>query len=100
GNRGPRRQAAMLARRYRYPAFPRLLLVLTGASEDRLARRIADLRSLAVSDPALATASLRVGVTTLAQLRTQGPFQPIFTPVLGAGQPVDAWLRSSMTAAA
>ncbi|THA53176.1 replication-relaxation family protein [Streptomyces sp. A1136] len=96
GTRGPRRQAAMPAWRYRYPAFPRLLLVLTGASEDRLARRIADLRSLAISDPALASTALRAGITTLDQLRTRGPFQPVFTPVLGSAEPVDAWLRSGL----
>ncbi|MGW6571900.1 replication-relaxation family protein [Streptomyces sp. NPDC054945] len=100
GNRGPRRQAAMPAWRYRYPAFPRLLLVLTGASEDRLARRIADLRSLAASDPALASTPLRAGVTTLDQLRNHGPFEPVFTPVLGPAEPVDAWIRPAVAAAA
>ncbi|MFD9575333.1 replication-relaxation family protein [Streptomyces sp. NPDC059982] len=100
GNRGPRRQAAMPAWRYRYPVFPRLLLVLTGASEDRLARRIADLRSLAASDPALASTALRAGVTTLDQLRNHGPFEPVFTPVLGPADPVDAWIRSTIAAAA
>ncbi|MEV8535619.1 replication-relaxation family protein [Streptomyces sp. NPDC051211] len=100
GARGPRRQATMPAWRSRYPAFPRLLLVLTGASEERLARRIADLRSLAASDPALATTPLRVGVTTLDQLRARGPFEPILTPVLGTTEPVDAWLRRASPAAA
>ncbi|MFE0654574.1 replication-relaxation family protein [Streptomyces sp. NPDC059534] len=100
GARGPRRQGAMQAWRSRYPVFPRLLLALTGAAEDRLARRIADLRSLTASDPALATTTLRAGVTTLEQLRTHGPFQRIFTPVLGAAEPVDAWLRSPVAAAA
>ncbi|MFE5614151.1 replication-relaxation family protein [Streptomyces sp. NPDC056524] len=93
GNRGPRRQAAMPAWRYRYPAFPRLLLVLTGASEDRLARRIADLRSLAASDPALTNTGLRAGVTTLGLLQQHGPFEPIFTPILGPAELADAWLR-------
>ncbi|MGW7433271.1 replication-relaxation family protein [Streptomyces sp. NPDC054861] len=93
GSRAPRRQATLPAWRHRYPAFPRLLLVLTGASEERLSRRIADLRSLAASDPALATTQLRVGVTTLGQLKHSGPFEPIFTPVLGLAEPADAWLR-------
>ncbi|MFD9053006.1 replication-relaxation family protein [Streptomyces zaomyceticus] len=100
GTRGSRRQAAMPAWRYRYPAFPRLLLVLTGASEDRLARRIADLRSLAASDPGLAAAPLCAGVTTLDQLRAHGPFASIFTPVLGPAEPVDAWLRRPVAVAA
>ncbi|MER6610788.1 replication-relaxation family protein [Streptomyces sp. NPDC000927] len=93
GARPSRRTTSTPAWRYRYPAFPRLLLVLTGASEERLARRIADLRSLAASDPALSTTGLRAGVTTLNQLRNHGPFEPIFTPVLGAAEPVDAWLK-------
>ncbi|MCD9904666.1 replication-relaxation family protein [Streptomyces sp. MT29] len=80
--------------RHRYPAFPRLLMVLTGASEARLARRIADLRSLAASDPALTASGIRAGVTTLSQLRSHGPFEPIFTPVLGPAAPTDAWLRT------
>ncbi|OKJ52600.1 replication-relaxation family protein [Streptomyces sp. CB02261] len=99
GPRGPRRQAAMPAWRYRYPAFPRLLLVLTGASEDRLARRISDLRSLAASDPSLASTPVRVGVTTLDKLRTHGPFEPVFTPVLGLAELSDAWLRPGGIAA-
>ncbi|MFI5905468.1 replication-relaxation family protein [Streptomyces cyaneofuscatus] len=80
--------------RHRYPAFPRLLMVLTGASEARLARRIADLRSLAASDPTLTASGIRAGVTTLSQLRSHGPFEPIFTPVLGPAAPTDAWLRT------
>ncbi|MFI8769448.1 replication-relaxation family protein [Streptomyces sp. NPDC053792] len=96
GSRGPRRQAAMPAWRYRYPAFPRLLLVLTGASEERLVRRIADLRSLAASDPALANTPLRAGVTTLQQLRTHGPFERVFTPVLGGPEAASAWLPAAL----
>ncbi|MFF2902332.1 replication-relaxation family protein [Streptomyces sp. NPDC057966] len=98
GPRASRRTTSTPAWRYRYPAFPRLLLVLTGASEERLARRIADLRSLAASDPALSTTGLRAGVTTLNHLRDRGPFEPIFTPVLGPAAPVDAWLKPATTA--
>ncbi|EPH45356.1 replication-relaxation family protein [Streptomyces aurantiacus] len=93
GARAGRRTTSMPAWRYRYPAFPRLLIVLTGASDARLARRIADLRSLAASDPALTTTALRAGVTTLGQLQRHGPFAPVFTPVLGAATPTEAWLR-------
>ncbi|MFI1177560.1 replication-relaxation family protein [Streptomyces melanogenes] len=88
-----RRAPGTPAWRSRYPVYPRLLLVLTGASANRLARRIADLRSLAASDPLLATTALRAGVTTLDQLREDGPFQPVFTPILGPAEPTDAWLR-------
>lgn len=94
---GPRarRSPAAPAWRARYPVFPRLLLVLTGASPSRLQRRIADLRSLAASDPLLNTTPLRAGVTTLDQLREHGPFAPVFTPVLGPDGPTDAWLRTA-----
>ncbi|OEJ21529.1 hypothetical protein AS594_38985 [Streptomyces agglomeratus] len=99
GTKAGRRTTTTPAWRYRYPAFPRLLLVLTGASASRLTRRIADLRSLAASDPALANTGLRAGVTTLDQLQHRGPFEPIFTPVLGPADPLDAWLRPQPVAA-
>ncbi|MEU8708632.1 replication-relaxation family protein [Streptomyces sp. NPDC048565] len=85
--------------RYRYPAFPRLLMVFTGASPARLDRRIADLRSLAANDPTLTNTGLRAGATTLSQLQEQGPFAKIFTPVLGSPQTTDAWLRPVSVAA-
>ncbi|MFD5425608.1 replication-relaxation family protein [Streptomyces sp. NPDC127084] len=99
GTKAGRRTAATPAWRYRYPAFPRLLLVLTGASESRLAGRMADLRSLAASDPALTNTGLRAGVTTLDLLRDRGPFEAIFTPVLGPAGLTDAWLRPQALAA-
>lgn len=103
GARTVHRTSTVPAWRSRYPTFPRLLLVLTGASTARLARRIADLRSLAAADPALSAGTLRAGVTTLEQLQSQGPFAPIFTPVLGPGDLTDALLRpqsSTSTSAA
>ncbi|WP_316782812.1 replication-relaxation family protein [Streptomyces sasae] len=95
GSRAPRRTAAAPAWRSRYPAqaFPRILLVLTGAAPERLERRIADLCSLSAADPVLAAAGLRAGVTTLDQLRERGPFSRIFTPVLGGPEPVDVLMR-------
>ncbi|MEU4498116.1 replication-relaxation family protein [Streptomyces sp. NPDC023998] len=99
GARTVRRTASAPAWRSRYAVFPRLLLVLTGASEARLERRIADLRSLAASAPLLAATAVRAGVTTLGQLREQGPFAPIFTPVLGSAHLTDAWLRPQAVAA-
>ncbi|MGW2016853.1 replication-relaxation family protein [Streptomyces sp. NPDC001927] len=95
--RGTRRQSTAQAWRSRYPAYPRLLLILTGAPEERLARRIADLRSLAASDPTLTNTGLRAGVTTLGQLQHRGPFESIFTPILGPAEPTDAWLRPSLS---
>lgn len=99
GTKTGRRTTTTPAWRYRYPAFPRLLMVLTGASDSRLARRIADLRSLAASDPALTNTGLRAGVTTLNQLQHRGPFEPIFTPVIGQADAADAWLRPVSLAA-
>ncbi|NUK50090.1 replication-relaxation family protein [Streptomyces lunaelactis] len=99
GARTVRRPASAPAWRSRYAVFPRLLLVLTGASEARLERRTADLRSLAASNPSLTTTAVRAGVTTLDQLREQGPFAPIFTPVIGSAHLTDAWLRPQAVAA-
>ncbi|PBO15345.1 hypothetical protein CLM83_30575, partial [Streptomyces albidoflavus] len=86
--------------RSRYPAFPRLLIVLTGAAESRLERRAADLRSLAASDPALQHTDLRAGITTLTKLQDLGPAAPIFLPALGPAEPCDAWLRPPAAVAA
>lgn len=69
--------------RYRYPRFPRLLIVLTGAAESQLHRRAADLRAYAAELPQLrALHDHIVGVTTLDRLREEGPLAPIVVPVL------------------
>ncbi|MFF8790799.1 replication-relaxation family protein [Streptomyces sp. NPDC015125] len=88
--------------RARYPAFPRILLVLDGASPAQLARRTDDLRALAAADTRLQPAAqdLRAGVTTLDQLRRHGPLAPIVTPVFGDPTPADALLRPSPAASA
>ncbi|MFF3747494.1 replication-relaxation family protein [Streptomyces kronopolitis] len=87
--------------RGRYPAFPRILLVLDGASPAQLARRQDDLRALAAADTRLHSAlDLRAGVTTLDQLRRHGPLAPIVTPVFGDAPPTDALLRPSPAASA
>jgi hypothetical protein len=85
-----RRSAASTrpAWQHTYPAFPRLLIILDGASSPTLAKRLADrtedLYTLTRADPRLARLArhLSVGVTTLQQLREQGPFGRIFTPLL------------------
>ncbi|WP_438490765.1 replication-relaxation family protein [Streptomyces sp. S186] len=87
--------------RARYPSFPRVLLVLDGASAGQLAKRADDLRALAAADGRLQSAvDLHAGITTLEQLRRQGPFAPIVTPVLGDPNPTDVLLRPSAAAAA
>ncbi|MBY8889228.1 replication-relaxation family protein [Streptomyces sp. PTM05] len=82
--------------RERYPAFPRLLFVLTGAPAATLARRTADLRALADADPRLRRAADRLlaGIVTLEQLQDRGPWVPVITPVFGPGDPTDALLRT------
>ncbi|QCX82183.1 hypothetical protein C9F11_43015 (plasmid) [Streptomyces sp. YIM 121038] len=85
-----RRSAASTrpAWQHTYPAFPRLLIVLDGAPGPTLAKRLADrtedLYTLTRADPRLARLArqLSIGVTTLQQLRVQGPFGSIFTPLL------------------
>jgi hypothetical protein len=95
-----RHTAATPAWRSRYPAYPRVLLVLTGASPGRLQRRIADLRSLVAANPALAGTAVRAGATTLEQLQEEGPFAPIFTPLLGSPELADARLTPTRPVAA
>lgn len=94
---GKRREAgsSRAAWRGRYAVFPRLLIVLAGAGEQRLANRRADLRALVDADPRLqhAGSHLAAGVTTLEQLRKRGPFAPIVTPLFGGSSPADVLLR-------
>ncbi|MFI8930610.1 replication-relaxation family protein [Streptomyces sp. NPDC053474] len=90
GRPGPHRSRE--AWRERYPAFPRLLIVLTGASPNALARRIDDLRALADANELLHRSPLTAGVTTLTLLRDRGPFEPIVTPLLGDPAPRDILL--------
>ena len=70
----------------RYPAFPDLLFILDGLSEQALAQRIADLRAYALADRRFArlAGQIRAGATTLTQLIEHGPFARIFTPLHGA----------------
>ncbi|MFB8211126.1 replication-relaxation family protein [Streptomyces sp. NPDC056010] len=81
--------------RDRYPAVPRLLVILTGASERVLRRRTEDLRALADADTRVRlTSQLTVGITTLDQLLNEGPFAPIVTPLLGDPTPRDVLLTN------
>ncbi|MDQ8707511.1 replication-relaxation family protein [Streptomyces sp. LHD-70] len=81
--------------RVRYPAFPRLLIVLTLPPGRATQRRIDDLRALAAADVHLPHArELTVGVTTLEQLRSSGPFTTIVTPVLGPSSSTDVLMTA------
>ncbi|MEK0097741.1 replication-relaxation family protein [Streptomyces sp. A475] len=87
---GRGRRTTREAWRDRYPAFPRLLIVLTGASDRVLANRVQDLRALAAAAPRVS--QLTAGVTTLQLLHDKGPFAPIMTPLSGAPAPTDVVL--------
>ncbi|MEE1805180.1 replication-relaxation family protein [Streptomyces sp. BE133] len=81
--------------RERYPVFPRLLIILSGASERVLRRRTEDLRALASANPHIAEGNrLRVGVTTAELLSRHGPFPPIVMPVLGDAKRTDVLLTA------
>ncbi|MFI6031364.1 replication-relaxation family protein [Amycolatopsis magusensis] len=77
--------------RQRYPKFPKCLVVLSGAAEHVLERRLLDLRAHARAMPDLEFAGDRVTVlgTLLHRLADEGPLAPIAWPILGdADQPV------------
>jgi hypothetical protein len=78
-----------------YSRFPRLLIVLDHASPRVLSSRINDLAALTGANPHLAplAGELSVGVTTLQRLRDQGPFEPIFKPLLRQQPATDMFLR-------
>ncbi|MEV7038345.1 replication-relaxation family protein [Amycolatopsis sp. NPDC051061] len=71
--------------RERYPRFPRVLIVLSGAERPVLERRLADLRAHAQAMPLVSTAAGRVDLvaTTLPRLLADGPLKPVAVPLLG-----------------
>lgn len=81
---GPPHGDGRVAWQQRYPRFPRVLVVLTGAPEHVLDRRLADLRGHAEALNGLALARDRVAIygTTLERLRHHGPAGDIAIPVL------------------
>ncbi|MEU9072071.1 replication-relaxation family protein [Streptomyces sp. NPDC048306] len=91
GGRG--RRSIREAWRDHYPAFPRLLIVLTGASDRSLGNRVQDLRALAAADSRVG--QLAAGVTTLQLLQETGPFAPVVTPLSGDPTPTDVFLAPS-----
>ncbi|WP_245589704.1 replication-relaxation family protein [Amycolatopsis balhimycina] len=71
--------------RERYPRFPRVVIVLSGAEQPALERRLADLRAHAQAMPLVSTAAGRVDMiaTTLPHLVGSGPLEPVAMPLLG-----------------
>ncbi|MFE9121511.1 replication-relaxation family protein [Streptomyces sp. NPDC007172] len=95
---------------YNYPKFPRILVILDAAPPkagepdrrpQRLAARTEDLYTRTAVDVRLSRlkGDISIGVTTLQQLQDQGPFAPIFTPLLSGTQsalpaPTDLYLST------
>lgn len=78
--------------RSRYPVFPRIHCVLSGAPRRVLARRRSTACALMAADPLLSrTPEVSISVCLLEDLRGEGPFAPIFRDVRDPAQPVD-WL--------
>ncbi|GLY38983.1 hypothetical protein Amsp01_050070 [Amycolatopsis sp. NBRC 101858] len=84
-----------LAWRSRYPRFPRALIVLSGAAEHVLDRRLADLRAHAHATTGVGAAAGRVVMlaTTLPRLRAAGPLAPVASPLLGDDRRVSVFGR-------
>jgi hypothetical protein len=81
--------------RSRYPRFPRILIVLSGAAEHVLDRRLADLRAHAQATAGVSTAAARVEMlaTTLPRLCDAGPRGPVASPLLGDDRLVSVFGR-------
>lgn len=78
--------------RARYPVFPPVHCVLTGAPRRSLLRRRSTASVLVASDPLLArTPEVAISICLLEELRREGPFAPVFRDVRDPGRPVD-WL--------
>ena len=82
--------------RNRYPVFPRVLCVLTGASRKALATRRTFAAMLLREHPAMEQARGEVSISfcRLEDLQRKGPFAPIFREVRDRERPVD-WLGDS-----
>ncbi len=93
----PARTGQRLAWRERYPRFPRVLIVLSGAEQPALERRLADLRAHAQAMPLVSAAAGRVDLlaTTLPQLVAHGPLKPVAMPLLGDPRWVSVFGRLS-----
>jgi Replication-relaxation len=76
----------------RYPRFPKVHCVLAGASRPALERRRRSVLALLHPHPQLAgTRGPRISICLLEDLRSRGPFAPIFREVRDPGRAVD-WL--------
>ncbi|MFD3920272.1 replication-relaxation family protein [Streptomyces sp. NPDC058595] len=70
-----------------YPAFPRILFILTGAAPRTLTNRIQDLRAMVREHPAVAALArdVALGAAILEDLEDQGPSGPVWVPLAADG---------------
>jgi hypothetical protein len=81
--------------RQHYPRFPRVHCVLAGASRPALERRRSSVSALLRGNPQMAgVRGDRISFCLLEDLRSEGPFAPIFRSVHDPERPVD-WLSRS-----
>lgn len=85
--------------RARYPVFPPVHCVLTGAPRKALVRRRSTASLLLASDPLFSrTPDVAISICLLEDLRREGPYAPVFRDVRDPGTPVD-WLGKQAEAA-
>ncbi|MCX4554230.1 replication-relaxation family protein [Streptomyces sp. NBC_01500] len=74
-----------------YPLFPRVLFILTAASERTLAHRVEDLQAMTAEHPAVAALArvVPLAAARLEELEEQGTSAPVWQPL--AGGPRQAW---------
>ena len=78
--------------RARYPVFPAVHCVLTGASRQALKRRRSTASVLLAANPLLSrTPEVAISICLLEDLQREGPFAPVLREVRDPGRPVD-WL--------
>jgi hypothetical protein len=78
--------------RAHYPVFPKIHCVLAGAPRRALARRRSTACVLLASDPLLSrTPEVAISFCLLEDLRSEGPYAPVFRDARDPGRPVD-WL--------
>lgn len=71
----------------RYPLFPRILFILTGAGPRTLTHRIQDLQAMTAEHPAVTHLAKHIplGAAVLEEMEGRGPSGPVWTPLTGNG---------------
>ncbi|WP_328457581.1 replication-relaxation family protein [Streptomyces sp. NBC_00386] len=70
-----------------YPLFPRVLFVLTGATQPTLRNRISDLQAMVAQHPLVGTLAGQVplAAAVLDDIELQGPSGDVWVPLIGGG---------------